>query len=49
MNALYNARASGLPAGATVGEACRAVLAARRASGRSTHPFFWAAFTASGE
>jgi len=49
MNALYSARAPGKPVGAAVGEACRAVLAARRSSGRSTHPFYWAAFTASGE
>ena len=49
MNALYAARAPGKPVGVAVGEACRVVLAARRSSGRSTHPFFWAAFTASGE
>ena len=49
MNALYAARRPGKSAGAAVGDACRSVLAARRASGRSTHPFYWAAFTASGE
>jgi CHAT domain-containing protein/tetratricopeptide (TPR) repeat protein len=49
MNALYAARVPGKPAGAAVGDACRAVLAARRANGRSTHPFYWAAFMANGE
>jgi CHAT domain-containing protein len=49
MNALYAARAPGKPAGAAVGDACRTVLASRRANGRSTHPFYWAAFTANGE
>ena len=49
MNALYAARAPGKPAGAVVGDACKAVLDARRANGRSTHPFYWAAFTSSGE
>jgi tetratricopeptide (TPR) repeat protein len=49
MKALYAARAPGKPAGAAVGDACRTVLAARRTSGRSTHPFYWAAFTANGE
>jgi CHAT domain-containing protein len=30
-------------------EASRAVLAARRARGESTHPFYWGAFVATGE
>jgi len=29
-------------------EASRDVLAARRKAGRSTHPFYWAAFSATG-
>jgi CHAT domain-containing protein len=49
MMRLYEARARGLGAGAAVRAAARATLAARRASGRSTHPFHWAAFTASGD
>jgi CHAT domain-containing protein len=48
MEPLYAARARGEGAGAAVGTACRTVLAARRANGRSTHPFYWAAFDASG-
>ncbi len=49
MAALYAARAAGT-AGASEAarEACRSVLDARRRDGRSTHPFYWAAFTASG-
>ncbi len=50
MEALYRARIGG--AGSTADAMQRAscaVLAARRAQGRSTHPFYWAAFTASGE
>lgn len=46
MAALYAARAAGSPAGAAVGQACRAVLEARRRDGRTTHPFYWAAFGA---
>ncbi len=46
---LYAARARGDAAGPAVEQACRAALAARRKDGRSTHPFYWAAFTASGE
>jgi CHAT domain-containing protein len=49
MRALYDARARGDAAGVAVQHACRSVLAARRADGRSTHPFYWAAFTATGE
>jgi CHAT domain-containing protein len=50
MEALYAARARGLTSGAAALEsASRSVLAARRKSGRSTHPFYWAAFGASGE
>jgi CHAT domain-containing protein len=47
MDALYAARARGATRAAeAITEASRHVLAARRHSGRSTHPFYWAAFTA---
>lgn len=50
MTALYNARAEGeVQAAQAVESAHRAVLASRRADGRSTHPFYWAAFSATGE
>jgi CHAT domain-containing protein len=49
MNALYAARARGLAAGPALCEASRTVLKARRRQGRPTAPFYWAAFTASGE
>jgi CHAT domain-containing protein len=48
MAALYGARDRGAGAGDAVGEACRAVLAARRLDGRTTHPFYWAGFSATG-
>lgn len=48
MAALYDARLhQGADAAAAVHAANRRVLAARRASGRPTHPFYWAAFTSS--
>ncbi|MFN0149439.1 MAG: CHAT domain-containing protein [bacterium] len=50
MRALYEARSRGaLRAANATTAASRTVLDARRESGRSTHPFYWAAFTASGE
>jgi CHAT domain-containing protein/tetratricopeptide (TPR) repeat protein len=50
MHALYGARLHGESrAAAALQSACREVLAARRRDGRSTHPFYWAAFRASGE
>jgi hypothetical protein len=50
MAALYAARAGGAgSAGAAIQQACARVLAERRASRRSTHPFHWASFTATGE
>jgi CHAT domain-containing protein len=50
MRALYSARARGhTRAGDAIAAASRDVLAERRRSGRSTHPFYWAAFTSSGE
>lgn len=49
MRALYAARAEGhTDAADAVRQASRRVLAARRANGRATHPFHWAAFSASG-
>jgi CHAT domain-containing protein/tetratricopeptide (TPR) repeat protein len=50
MHALYRARAEGATsAAAAVESASRTILAERRRAGRSTHPFHWAAFSASGE
>ena len=50
MTALYDARARGeRNASVAAATASRTVLAARRASSRSTHPFYWAAFTPTGE
>ncbi len=50
MTALYEARRAGtLDASEAVRAANRATLAARRARGESVHPFYWAAFTASGD
>lgn len=50
MRALYAARAHGAAGAAAAIEAAdRSVLAARRRAGRSTHPFYWAAFVATGE
>jgi CHAT domain-containing protein len=49
MRALYGARAAGATsASAAIRAASRTVLAARRAGHRDTHPFYWAAFTATG-
>ena len=50
MRDLYEARSRGVIDGdLAVAAADRAVLAARRRDGRPTDPFYWAAFTASGE
>jgi CHAT domain-containing protein len=50
MSALYAARGDGATrAGDAIQAASRAILKARRGDGRSTHPFYWAAFTASGD
>lgn len=49
MLALYDARARGLSAGASVRAASRAALAKRRHDGRSTNPFYWAGFEATGD
>ncbi len=49
MEALCRARLAGhVRAADAVWQADRDVLAARRRGGRSTHPFYWAAFSASG-
>lgn len=50
MTALHRARVRGATdAGPAMQEASREILRARRADGRATHPFYWAAFTATGE
>jgi CHAT domain-containing protein len=50
MRELYQQRfGRGLSSAAAVREASRAVLRDRRASGQSTHPFYWAAFVAAGD
>jgi CHAT domain-containing protein len=50
MQALYTARARGAStSAAALQSASREILASRRKAGRSTHPFYWAAFSASGE
>lgn len=49
MRALYAARARTHSASEAVREAAREVVRARRARGASTHPFWWAAFSASGD
>ena len=50
MTALHRARAAGAAeAGDALQRASREVLRARRASGASVHPYYWAAFTATGD
>ena len=49
MTALYARDDATSNAAVAVQRASRSVLDARRAAGKSTHPFYWAAFTASGE
>jgi len=50
MSALYEARAGGVELAAeAMRTASRTFLDARRKAGRTTHPFYWAAFTSSGE
>ena len=50
MQALYAARTGGVRAASeAIAAASRGVLAERRRARRSTHPFYWAAFSASGE
>jgi CHAT domain-containing protein/tetratricopeptide (TPR) repeat protein len=50
MQALYAARIErGLDTAASLAQAQQRVLAARRARGDSTHPYYWAAFVATGD
>lgn len=49
MVALYAARPRVNSAGAAVRQAARQVLRDRRARGRTTHPFYWASFSATGD
>lgn len=50
MKRLYAARLTkGLSTAESLRDASRAMLAARRAAGQSTHPFFWAAFVGAGD
>lgn len=50
MVALYQARLQRhLSTADAMREASRTILAARRAAGQSTHPFYWAAFVAAGD
>jgi CHAT domain-containing protein len=50
MTALYRARRDGaLTAADAMRRASCEVLKERRKVGRGTHPFYWAAFTASGD
>jgi CHAT domain-containing protein len=50
MRALYQARSRGASSATeAIAVASRSTLEARRRSHRTTHPFYWAAFTASGE
>ncbi|MGH7725325.1 MAG: CHAT domain-containing protein [Candidatus Eiseniibacteriota bacterium] len=49
MSELYAARGRGAHAAAATSEASRAVLTRRRAEHRTTHPFYWAAFSSIGE
>ena len=49
MEALYTARLRGMTTVGAIHEAGRRLLAVRRNTGRSTHPFFWGAFVATGD
>jgi CHAT domain-containing protein/Tfp pilus assembly protein PilF len=49
MTSLYAGRLSGASTVEAVRRATRETIAARRAAGRSTHPFFWGAFVAVGD
>jgi CHAT domain-containing protein len=49
MRRLYESRLSGRSTIEAVHEASLGMLKARRGSGRSTHPFFWGAFVATGD
>lgn len=49
MRALYRARLEGSGSAEAVRRASRETLAARRAAGSSTHPFYWGGFVAAGD
>ena len=50
MEALYTARfRDGLDTAGAVHEATKSILEARRRTGQSTHPFYWAGFVAAGD
>jgi tetratricopeptide (TPR) repeat protein len=49
MRSLYAGRRSGLSTAEAVAAASRAMLAAQRREGRTTHPYFWGAFVAAGD
>jgi len=49
MRDLYKGRLSGLSTAEAVRNSSLRMLQARRRAGRSTHPFFWGAFVASGD
>jgi len=49
MTALYNGRLSGLSTAEAVRNASLAMLKSARKVGRSTHPFYWGAFVATGD
>jgi CHAT domain-containing protein len=49
MRALYHARLGGDATAEAVQQAGREILAARRAAGTSTHPFYWGGFVAAGD
>ncbi len=49
MDALYADRTSGAETAEAMAAASRRVLAARRQAGLSTHPFYWASFTATSD
>jgi len=49
MRELYVARLAGMGTSEAVREAGRRILEARREAGKSTHPFYWGAFVASGD
>jgi CHAT domain-containing protein len=49
MRALYSERLAGQSTAESVRGAERAILDARRTTGKSTHPFFWGGFIAAGD
>jgi CHAT domain-containing protein/tetratricopeptide (TPR) repeat protein len=49
MRALYEGRLQGMSTIEAVRHASKSLLDSRRARGRSTHPFFWGAFVATGD